>query len=217
MIQSVQETGRKFRLRSSDRLRVHFLALARRITSWRRESMDLRSSDGVSIGITSLEEKVGRSVVALNLAAALASQGTTKVLLVETSFGSTSFGRKIPRPGHGLSDLVIGQQPLDGCICGSNIENLFVLPAGQVSATSALDLPFDSLTSVNSELNGSFDYVIYDLPVANETTLCFPIASQLDGILLVNLHSVQELAAQRVLKRFKQLGTEIIGMVLNKV
>ena len=215
MIQNVRETGKRLKVRTADRLRVHFLALGRRILSW-QQSAGFRSDTGLSIGVTSSDKHAGRTVVAFNLAAALASLGNGPVLYVETQYSQTGFARKVPRPGNGLSEVLKGSQPVSACICNTNVSNLFVMSCGRIREQDAAELPVEALDSINPELGNTFDYIVYDLPVASDTDLCYPIAQRLDGVLIVNESNVNEARLQRILNRLRDLQTSVIGIVLNK-
>lgn len=214
MIQHVRHTGRRLKVRASQRLRLHFLSLARRVAGWRQSS---GLSGGVVIGVTSVEPRAGTSVVAFNLAASLASICDGNVLFVETRFGKPGVSRKAPRPGFGLSEVIKGAEELEDCICQTNLDRLYVLGCGRESAADALRLPLESIASINHELCSTFDYVIYDLPLADEVSHCYPIARQLDGVLLVNTSiNIDQERILRAMRHLQELSTPVIGLVLNK-
>jgi len=215
MIHNVQETGRKLRVRPTERLRVHFLALARRIVSWHK-SDDCSVDSGVVIGVTSADRKVGRTIVSFNLASALATVGTGPVLFVETQHSPAGFSRKVPRPGHGLREVLQGDENPSGCICHTNVNNLFVMSCGRVRDKDAIELPVEALESINAELGSTFEYIIYDLPAADDTNLSFPMIQHMDGVLIVNESNIQEGKILRVVRRIRDLNTKVIGLVLNK-
>ena len=215
MIHNVRNAGRCIKVRPSERLRVYFVSLARRVVSW-KQAAGYSQSTGVSIGVTGVEDKSGRSVVAFNLAASLASLGHGNVLFVETEYSSSGFSRKVPRPGFGLSELLAGSQSPSACICNTTEENLFVVSSGRVRGKGAMKLPVEALESITPELCNSFSYIIFDLPVANEMTLCFPILDHLDGGIIVNTPNIHENQVQRVVKRIRDLNKPVIGLVLNK-
>lgn len=214
MIQNVRNTGRRLKVRFSERLRIHFLSLARRVAAWRQSSNF--SESGVVVGVTGVEASAGRSVVAFNLAASLANICGGDVLFVETEFGNRSVTRKMPRPGFGLSEVLTGDQSPANCICNTNIDRLFVMGCGRMKAREAVDLPIESLEAVAAELSNTFEYIIFDLPLADEMTHCFPLAESVDGILMVTSTDIQEERIQRSVRRFNDMSKPVIGLVLNK-
>ena len=215
MIQNVRNTGRRLKVRYSDRLRVHFLSLARRVSAWRQSTSF--SDSGAVIGVTSVEAKAGRSVVAFNLAASLANITSGDVLYIETQFGQPQVTRKMPRPAYGLSDVLLGEKTSADCIVQTNVERLFILGCGRIKARDAVELPVESLESLASELCDSFEYVIVDLPLADEMTHCFPMVQSVDGVLIVNSSGdIQEDRIQRSVRRFRDMAKPVIGLVLNK-
>lgn len=215
MIQNVRETGMRLKVRPAERLRVHFLALARRIQSWEQTS-GLDDASGISVGVTSTEHRTGCTMVSFNTAAALASLSHEPVLFVETQYSTSGFAKKVPRPGYGLSEVLDGSQNPAACVCQTNVDNLFVMSCGRVSGHRAMELPIEALASINPELCNTFRYVVFDLPVAEETNVCYPIVQHLDGVLIVNQPSIDQSKIQRILKRVQGLDSTVIGLVLNK-
>jgi Mrp family chromosome partitioning ATPase len=215
MIHNVRNAGRRIAVRPSRTLQPHFVALGRRVVAW-KQAAGYPDASGVTIGVTSLEDKSGRSVVAFNLAAALAGRRRGKVLLVETESRAAGFSRRIPRPGYGLAEMLQGSQSPGACVWATSEENLYVMSAGQVHQKNAGEMPVEALESVTSELCNNFQYIIFDLPLANHMTLCFPVLAYLDGAIIVNSPSIEENSMQRLVKRIREMNKSVIGLVLNK-
>lgn len=214
MIQNIENNGRQIRVRASERLRVHFLALARRLADWRRAR---ESSGCLALGVAPIESRVGSSTVAFNLAASLATISTGNVLLIECAFGKPNISRRTPRPGKGLAEVLQGTETPPNCIFPTSIEQLYFMGTGLVDLADAMQLPFEAIRTLNAEIGDSFDYVIYDLPTANEVTACYPIVQQLDAsIIVAEANVIDEDRINRVSKRYEELQTPLIGMVLNK-
>ncbi len=214
MIQNVSSSGRRIRVRASERLRVHFLALARRVAAWHRPGA---SNGGVAIGIAGVEARAGVSTVALNLAASLAGISRGNVLLVDCGFDRTGVSRRAPRPGHGLGEVLSGDQAPSSCIHETSIDRLFVMTSGRIEGRAAIGLPFENTRNLNSDLADNFDYLIYDLPVANDMTHCYPIAQYLDALLLVaDSTRINEEKINRAARRLEEMETALIGLALNK-
>lgn len=216
MIQNTQGNTRKFRVRASDRLRVHFLSLARRVAEWRRPQSSSHSGT-LSIGVASPEPRCGCSTVAFNLAAGLAGIAGGNVLYVEANFGKPNIARRIPRPAHGLSEILLGNSTLQGALLETSIDRLWLLGPGRARIHEVSDLSFNVLDNLNADLSDDFDYVIYDLPVASDSTNCFAIAAHLDAVLIVaDANDVREDLINTANRRFESVGASVIGIVLNK-
>jgi Mrp family chromosome partitioning ATPase len=214
MIHNVQNNGRKIRVRSSDRLRVHFLTLARRIAGW---NVSDRGRGSLALGVTGVEPRSGCTTVAFNLAAALAAAGDGNVLFVECSFGRPNIGRRITRPASGLSDILEGTEAPVTCIHQTSIERLYFLGCGRCRLHDSVNLPFNMLHNLNMDLADSFEYIVYDLPAANITSTCFAIVPYLDAIVAVaDANDVREDIVNAATRRCSELGTPVIGIVLNK-
>ncbi|MDG2014849.1 MAG: hypothetical protein P8J33_15180 [Pirellulaceae bacterium] len=201
-------------MRTNVRLQEHFYALGRRIMRW-RQTAGMGGETGVSIGVTSMGAKSGPSSVAFNLAAAIADLGQKNVLFVEPLYHSMCLSRKVRRPSFGFSELLSSEQVSADCIRKTTLENLYLLPCGALPGKSALTLPVDALDSLLPEMAGDFDYIIFDLPTATESTLCFPIVERLDGVVFVEQPRLDQQTFAQAVKRMRALDCAVIGLVLN--
>lgn len=216
MIQNTQGNSRKLKVRASERLRMHFMSLARRILSWRRPQSSSHSGT-LSVGVCSPAAGCGCSTVAFNLAAGLAGIVRGKVLYVEADFGKPNIGRRIPRPAVGLSEVLTGDATLQGALLETSIDRLWFLGPGRARVYETSDLSFNLLDNLNADLSEDFDYVIYDLPVASDSTSCFAVAAHLDAVLIVaDANELREDQISTVSRRLEDIGTSVIGIVLNK-
>jgi capsular exopolysaccharide synthesis family protein len=165
--------------------------------------------------ITSTIPKEGKSMVAANLACALARKTQQKVLLVEGDVRrptlATIFG--IPRiPG--LCELLQSEGSLTSNIYHLDRPALWLLPAGQAKANPLHLLQSAKLFTLFDQLGELFDWIVIDsppvLPVA-DTSIWMRLA---DGILLVARQGTTEKGQlQRGLEAIDQ--KKVIGAVLN--
>ncbi|MEM7455859.1 MAG: hypothetical protein AAF456_16010 [Planctomycetota bacterium] len=198
----------------SSSLRPHFVSLARQVRRW----ADSKSLTSANVGVTSLAGKAGRSTISFNLASAMTSIVTERVLLVESDFGKNFITRRLGldrKPG--LAEMMLGFEETGELIHEMPLNGLSILGCGDVSGQEALELPFDMLSNVMAERLSGFGYVVFDLPVATNLTACHAIASQLDGIILaVESNQIDQRQITRFRKQMEQCGVEIIGIVINK-
>ena len=214
MIHDLSNNRKQLRLHASQRLRAHFRSLARRVIGWNQDQSRFGST---SIGVTALETRVGTSTVARNLAAAIAGTIEGNVLLVESNFQRPCVTRRVPRDVRGLADVLRGDESPEQCILSTTIERLFFLGSGRISPRAAVELPLESLSDLNTEFDGAFEFVIYDLPIASDESLCFPVAHKLDGVLIVAEPSRFSRDRVRTInRRFTEMNTPVLGIVLNK-
>ena len=198
------------KLKPSERLKLHFLALARQLVDWNQHE-----SGRQAIGVAGCTPKVGASTVAFNLAASLAKICAGEVLLIETDFGNPLVSKQRGKQVSGFSDILSLQSSPEQCILTTSIDGLSVLGCGAVGVAEAMSLSFESLSNFNNELREKFDFVIYDLPTASDMTPCFTIANQLDGTVLVcAADQVDQEKIRRIKKRLSY--TSIVGLVLNR-
>lgn len=214
MIQNALENGKQLRFRPSDRLRPQFRTLARRLTLWRQEQLAGESS---TIGITALESKVGTSTVARNLAASLAASIEGNVILVEANFQRPGITRRAPSAVGGLSDILRGDETVETCVLSTSVDRLYFLGSGRISPRAAVDLPFEMIANLNTELDNFFDFIVYDLPLADDESVCFSIAPFLSAVMIVaEPNRFPNDPMRTVKRRFEEMRTDVLGVVLNK-
>ena len=208
------KTAKRKGVAPSESLRPHFVALARQIVRWSEN----QQGPPISVGVTSLDSRVGRSTISFNLASALTSVSRDQVILVEADFGKHYLTRRLGRArSAGLAELMLGFDEEADVILDSPLNGLAVLGCGKKSGQESLELPFDLLHNVIAEKFANFGFAIFDLPVADHLTACYSIATQLDGIILaVEANQIDQRQISRFRKQMEAMDVEIIGVVINK-
>ena len=178
-----------------------------------RNSILLRSLDQQrerlrAILITSASPGEGKTTIAVHLAMACASQGKRTLLIdadlrrpsVHYQFGLT--------PVTGLSNIINdGVKWTESVVSISHIPNLFIIPAGEASATAA-DLIGGRMMDLRAEFREHFDFVIIDGPPLLAFAEPLEIASAADGVLIVSLAGkTKRDALIAVLAAVKRSGT----------
>jgi Mrp family chromosome partitioning ATPase len=112
----------------------------------------------------------GKSFTAVNLALAIAAEKESEVLLVDADFAKPSVLSMLGLPGGpGLMD-VLADPKLDvaDCVIGTDISGLWVLPAGETSATDSEYLSTSRTRPVLDRLTEGAPnrFVIFDSPPA---------------------------------------------------
>ncbi|MDB4777927.1 hypothetical protein OAG68_00560 [bacterium] len=202
-------------IKPSQSLRRHFISLGRQILRW-SQKMTL---DSVSIGVTCLDSRTGTSTVSFNLAAAISKIIERDVLFVEADFGKSFLSRRRGAKGpEGLSEVLTGQLDSSAAIAQlGGQDHLFALAAGKAEEKGSIELPLDNLKTVIDDQFSPFDFILFDLPIADGLSACDSLASQLDGIILVvEATDIDQRRVETFRNRMQRLGIEIIGLVINK-
>lgn len=189
----------------------HFIALASQVISLRT-----KCDEHKSVGVASCFRGEGRTTVASNLAIAIKAAIPGGVLIVNAAEGRRSFFSRSRGPG--WLDLAFGDAELMDVIQETDTPNLFVMRAGEPPKGQAcLTYNPPRLANIVEMLKEKFEFVVFDLPCADDMTGCLPIASVLDGVILVlKSDRVNSTHATRVKRQFAERGANVLGAVLNQ-
>jgi len=170
-----------------------------------------------AVMIASVEASAGTSTVAREFASTLALNGEVKTLLIDANLRKPvihgAFGvQRTP----GISDHILANAPLDGCLRNSGVPNLTILPAGRPAVAPPRILADPRIDGMLSELRGRFDLIVIDsaplVPFAEGVQL----SQKVDGVVLViRSATTRQASAQRVLALLDDAGTKVLGSVLN--
>jgi receptor protein-tyrosine kinase len=166
--------------------------------------------------VTSAAPGEGKTMTAVNLAAAVARQGL-KVLLMECDLRRPSLTRYFDeRSGVDLSDILLEGRAWREAIRPSGIPGLALLLASRAVPRAAEFLAGAEMKELLNQLSSQYDMVILDtspLLVAADATILGAIA---DGVLLVvrTTHTDRS-AIQQAVQQLSLVGANIVGTVLN--
>ncbi len=165
--------------------------------------------------ITSTIPQEGKSIIAANLACALARRAPQKTLLIEGDLRRPSISQIFGiRAESGLSELLKGASSLSHTIYRIKEAELCIMPAGSASGNALEILQRGALSHVMDQLTAWFDWIIIDsppmLPLADTSVW----TRMVDGVLLVTRQGVTE---RRQLKRGLEAiePRKLIGAMLN--
>jgi len=167
--------------------------------------------------VTSPGALEGKSITVANLAVAMVQVGL-KVVVVDADL-------RRPRL-HQLFDLDLGEgligslleEHTDGRLQPVQWEGLRVLPAGELLPNPAKWLGSQRMQKLLAELAQQVDMVLIDSPPVLSVTDAAVLAQGVDGVLLVLEagHTRRE-AARRAVESLRQVGANLVGVVLNAV
>lgn len=171
-----------------------------------------------SIVVTSPQPGDGKSIVAANLAVALA-QGGRRVLLVDADLRRpmlhTLFGQ--PR-GQGLSTVLTGEMAIEDVLVDVGERHLRLLPAGDSPPNPSGLLGSDGMNRLLKEAQGVADVVIIDAPPVLAVADPIELSGRAEATLLVVQRGATGRRALRtVATRIRRFGGNLVGLVVNRV
>lgn len=179
-----------------------------------------------SLLVTSASPSDGKSWISSNLATTFAQAGK-KVILVDSDmrkgrlfsiFGTT------PTPG--LSNYLSGinsngeynREDIVRYIRETNVENLYLIPAGNVPPNPSELLVSEQMTELMQRLEEICDIVIYDGTPTTLVTDALIISRYVDSTIIVCAHNQTRLDDLETIKRdIVNVGGKIAGVVINKM
>lgn len=178
----------------------------------------MRENQWNSIGITSPGKGAGKSMIAVNLAIAIAKEANQTVLLVDLDLRYPKihwyFGMN---PEQGLRDYLTSNIPLSEILLHPDIERLVVLPGKGVETGSSELLSTPKMKALAQDINQRYQsrIIIYDLPPILAADDVLISMEYFDAALLV----IEEGGSkpEEISKSLQLLSDKnFLGMVLNK-
>ncbi|MBR5253117.1 MAG: CpsD/CapB family tyrosine-protein kinase [Clostridia bacterium] len=172
---------------------------------------------GRIIGLTSAIHGEGKTATTVNLGATLAEAGK-KVVIIETDMRNPDVSKKLDvSSAPGLSDYLVHNDKNLAIIKHSGIhENLFVIPAGNVSQNPTKLLCSAKMDMLIKMLSKQFEYVVVDLPSICADSTAAAVAQIVEGMLFVvreGYSSKREVA--NAIDELKRAEVKILGFVMN--
>ncbi|VAX13341.1 Tyrosine-protein kinase EpsD [hydrothermal vent metagenome] len=178
----------------------------------------MRSNNWNALAVTSAQPGEGKSLVAVNLAIALAMEVNQTVLLVDLDMRRPSIHKYFGyRPDKGLSDFLLHDTPLQDVLINPGIERLVVLPGREAIFNSSEMLSSPKMVALVEELKTRYPsrIILFDLPPLLATDDALAFSPYVDSILLVaedGRTSKEDLMQVKTILK----DCNIIGTVLNK-
>ena len=166
--------------------------------------------------VTSAGPNDGKTTVACNLSIALA-QGGRRVLLIDANFRRPAVQRVFADlRGPGLSNLLVGDGTLSGCVHGTTIPRLDVLGGGPVPPNPAELLGGDRCHKLLQEAAGQYDQIVIDSAPVLLASDALVLATAVDGVVLVvRANRSSRGVARRACSLLADVGAHLFGAVLN--
>lgn len=178
----------------------------------------MRSNRWQTLAVTSPTSGEGKSVVAANLAMAIAMELNQTVLLVDMDLRNPSISNYFGLNAQvGLKDYLSGDLNLSEVLINPGIKRLVILPGVGRAEDSAELLSSPKMASLVADIKSQYDsrVIIFDVPPVLQTDDVSLAASYFDSTLLV-LEDGKN-TESNITKSLQMLeGSHLLGTVVNK-
>ena len=173
------------------------------------------------IAITSAGQRDGKSHIALQLGRTIAETGK-KVVIVDADFRRSGMKKNFAihknSTAKNVEEFLNGKQPLESCVCWTNVENLNLVLCKSGHSDPASMLTSDEFAELIQSLSEEYDLVLLDTPGAGQNADAVRTIHHCDGVILVAAYGHTRRSHFRdVMKKISISGCPIVGSVINKV
>ena len=170
-----------------------------------------------SVMVTSTMPNEGKTVVATNLATALAQSGM-RVLLIDADMRKGRVNSVFDKPRTpGLSDFLVGRAKISQSVRTTNTPGLWVMPAGTSPPNPSELLASNRFADFVTSLGQHFDWAIFDTPPIMPVTDSGVVAHMMSGVVfVVGADMTNRYAAQRAVEQLARNKAKFLGAVLNR-
>jgi polysaccharide biosynthesis transport protein len=178
----------------------------------------MRSREGQVLQVTSPSPGDGKSTTCANLALAIALTGK-RVLIIDADLRRPQMHRLFGvNVSIGLSSLIQGTAEPSDAIAATEIDNLYVLPAGPRVKNPSELLSSPCLANLVGALKGQFDFILVDSPPLLAVTDPSIIVSFVDHVIMaLRITKDGRQSAPMAYEILRQLNADVLGIVVNGV
>ena len=177
-----------------------------------------QSTDAKTIMVATAKPGQGGTSTIANLGISLALDGK-RVILVDADMRRPSLHRVFKLSNDlGMSNVLSNERDLEEVTFGTEVDNLFVIPAGPTPSNPSELLGSRRMQTVVERLAEYADYVLFDSPSAIAFTDAVILSQVVDGVILVvRAQQVPRGAELQVRNLLNKANAKILGVVLNDV
>lgn len=172
-----------------------------------------------TIMFTSAQSSEGKTTLASNIAASLASSGA-QVAIVDCDLRRPSITKVFNSTTSdlGLSEILTGQCELNDAVQRNKLPNMHLIPCGKIPPNPAELLGSKEMKELIQDLERTFDYVIVDTPPVLPVTDAVLLSKLVDGVMfVVRGELTPKKVAQDAKNKLLSVGARVLGTVLNNV
>lgn len=183
-----------------------------------RTNIQFSGRDLKVITLTSAQYGEGKSTTSVNLAISFAKAGFRTLLIDADTRNSVMSGTfKSNERYQGLTSFLSGNAELSDVICDTSIDNLMIIPAGQVPPNPTSLIQNDNIKSMIETVRGLYDYVIIDTPPLGLVIDAAILAHYSDAsLLVVKAGADKRRTVTKLKEQLEQSGSVFLGVILNK-
>ncbi len=184
-----------------------------------RTNIKFTLSDDVKcpvIGVSSSLRGEGKSTTAVNLAYALAKDGS-KTLLIDGDLRIPTISKKTGADNtKGLTDLLLGESFDIEEWQSVHQNNWYILTAGEIPPNPSELLGSKRMENLLNRLREKFDYIVLDLPPINLVSDAMSVSNLIDGMILVIREGYSDKKnLELCVRQIKLADIHVLGCVMN--
>ena len=171
-----------------------------------------------TFAVTSSTSGEGKTTTIVNLAISFAQFGH-KTLLIDSDMRKPVINKMFDvNRSPGLSELIIKKATFDTAIKKTDVENLSILPSGNIPPNPSELIGSKKMSDLVKELSKKYDKIFFDAPPVLAVTDPILIGRLVDGLFLVARSELTDLGLiKHTLETIKNTKTPLIGGVINGV
>jgi capsular exopolysaccharide synthesis family protein len=171
-----------------------------------------------TIMVTSTAPHEGKTLVASNLAVALAQAGQ-RTLVIDGDLRRPRMHKVFGQEQEpGLSNMLVGDGEIRGGVRSTNVSNLWLLPAGHIPPNPAELLGSQKYEALVASLKPNYDWIVVDAPPVMAVTDASVLAHGAGGVVFViGSEMTSRPAVRAALAQLRSARARILGAVLNRV
>lgn len=183
-----------------------------------RTNIQFSGRDLKVITLTSAQPGEGKSTTSVNLAISFARAGFRTLLIDADTRNSVMSGTfKSNERYQGLTSFLSGNAELSDVICDTSIDNLMIIPAGQVPPNPTSLIQNDNFKAMIETVRGLYDYVIIDTPPLGLVIDAAILAHHSDAsLLVVKAGADKRRTVTKLKEQLEQSDSVFLGVILNK-
>ena len=161
----------------------------------------------------------GKTVTSINLSIALAKDLEARVLLIDCDLRNGQVHKLLNlNEGPGLSEALTSSDDHQFSIHKTNLENLFVIPRGQIPQNPSELLGSKRMRLLLEKLKTElFSYIILDTPPVIPFTDAGVLSAQTEGVILVvQAHRTKSELVQKTKELLEHSRSKLLGFILTQ-